>query len=341
MEINLKDSKYVKRGAQMYNHNAFNKYLKSAQESLYEEVKVYPTYVAIDDKRKKVKSIFSFYEDIEYKFIKNKAIGAYYRWFIKEYPLNKEADKQKAFLVHGAMIWTNPKYNHKITNCWAYDINSAYPAALLKPIPDVNNDLGPGFVEKGKQLGFVLDKEGFLEEVKEGIASWRFEIIPSPWAKKYVPQKYRDLLHYKGIGDLEKAGKIKEEFVCAIGCLRNHNAFLYTHILTTCRETMDQFIDDDTILVNTDCIYSAKERFDIPLGTDIGLFKTLPQNGTEIFISGANYRWVSKPEDCSIRGIPKELQATYDLETKTQVKQPDYALMGDEIICMKKENNMN
>lgn len=268
--------------------------------------------------------------------MKNKAIGAYYRWFIKEYPLNDTADNQKAYLVHGAMIWSNPKYDNKLTQCWAYDINSAYPAALLKPIPDVNNDLGAGFVEEG-QLGFILDREGYLEEVKSGLATWRFNIIPSPWAKDYVFKRYNKLLHYKEIGDSENASKIKEEFVCAIGCLRNHNAFLYTHILTVCRDTMHQYVDDNTMLVNTDCIYSAVERPDIPLGTDIGLFKTLPQNGTKIYLSGANYKWESFPEEQSIRGIPKELQATYDLQTKTQLKRPDYVLEGDQILCMKKE----
>ena len=97
----------------------------------------------------------------------------------------------------------------------------------------------------------------------------------------------------------------------------------------------------NTILVNTDCIYSAVERFDIPLGTDIGLFKALPQNGTEIYISGANYKWEKFPEEMSIRGIPKELQATYDLKTKTQIKEPDYGLIGDQIVCMKNKKNMN
>ena len=308
--------------------------MKLSQENTFCEIKVNPTYIAIDDKRSKLKTIFSFYEDIQYKFIKNKAIGAYYRWFIKEYPLTKEADSQKAFLVHGAMIWTNPNYDNKLTKCWAYDINSAYPAALLKPIPDVNNDLGPGWIEEG-QVGFILDREGFLQEVKSGLANWRFNMIESPWAKEYVPKRYKKLVHYKSMGDSESAGKIKEEFVCAIGCLRNHNAFLYTHILTVCRETMNQYVNEDTILVNTDCIYSAVERFDIPLGKDIGEFKTLPQNGTEIYVSGANYKWEQYPEEMSIRGIPKELQATYDLKTKTQVKEPDYGLVGDKIICMK------
>ena len=286
--------------------------------------------MSVDDRLNRLKSIFSFYDDIEYTFVKNKAIGAYYRWFSDVYKLSPEADKQKAFAVHGAMIWTNPKYNNQSVQCWAYDINSAYPAALLKPIPDVNNDLGPGWIEEG-QVGFILDREGYLTEVKDGLANWRFNLIPSPWAKKYVPKRYKRMQEYKKNGDKENAGKIKEEFVCAIGCLRNHNAFLYTHILTTCRDTMYQYVDENTILVNTDCIYSAVERPEIPLGQEIGLFKALPQNGSNIYISGANYVWEEFPNEKSIRGIPKELQNTYDLKTKTQMRIPDYILEGDQI----------
>lgn len=332
MEINLKDSKYVKKGKQRRDMEVFNRLIEMANENVFCDIHANPTYVSIDHKIFKGRLIFSFYEDMKYKFIKNKSIGAYYRWFIKEYGLSEEANQQKAFNVHGAMIWSNPKFNEKSTKCWAYDINSAYPAALLKPIPDVNNDLGVGIVEEG-QVGFILDEFMFLKEVKKGLARWRFNLIPSPWAKSYVPKKYRDMLHYKEIGDQEKASKIKEEFVCAIGCLRNHNAFLYTHILTVCKETMQQYVDENTILVNTDCIYSAVERFDIPLGTEIGLFKTLPQNGSEIYVSGANYQWVTG--ESSLRGIPTELQATYDLKTKTQAKKPDYILQGAKIVCMK------
>lgn len=328
MEINLKDSRYIDKGTQLYNHEVMNVLLQKSsdcKQSLYEKNQM---YLSLDQYIYKRKTVFFIYKDAHAEFTKNKSIGAYYRWFIKYYPLNEQANNEKAYNVHGPLIWTNNKYDKKSLKCWGYDINSAYPAALLQPIPDVNNPLGPGIIGEN-QVGFVLDKEGFLEEKKMGVAMWRFNLIESPWKEKYVPDKYSDLLFYKKIGDIEKAKKIKEEFVCSIGCLRNHNAFLYSHILTVCRENLQKYVNEDTILINTDCIYSATPRPDIPIGTEIGLFKELEQNGTEIYVDGANYVWENGER--RLRGVPKELQATYDLKTKTQIRKPDFYVEGNVI----------
>ena len=335
MEIELKDTLYITDGNETFSKDIMNDLLRYSLKFKYAEYKKKPVFVEINNQANQKKTIFSFYNDITYTFVKNRATGAYYKWFIYEYPLNDYADNQGNYAVYGPKLWTNEKFNNKSVKCWAYDINSAYPAALIKPIPDVNNPLGEGWIEEG-QVGFNLDKEGILVEVFDGLAMWRFNLIESPWAKKYIPEKFADLLRYKKLGDVESAKKVKDCFVQSIGVLRKHNAFLYTHILTTCRRTIEQYVDEDTtIMVNTDCIYSAVPRPDIPLGKEIGLFKELEQNGTNIYISGANYAW--EDGETSIRGVPKELQATYDLKTKTQIKKPDYIMEGYKIYDARRE----
>ena len=329
--IREKDTPKYLRGVQVLDNETMNELIQNAFDLPSRiRIKDLSTRLEILNDRRKTKYIFSYYEDIEYNIKLGKVAGPAYRWFIQEYPLSSWADSNgmTMYNVRGGEIWTNENFNRKWINCWAYDINSAYPAALLKPIPDVNNELGPGTIEEG-EIGFIIDDEGYLTEVEEGFASWKFKLIPSPWAKRYVPKKYEQLLRAKQKGDKATARKIKDQLNISIGVLRNHNAFLYVHILTQCKNAIYKYIDENTISVNTDCIYSAVPRNDIPLGLDIGMFKELPENGKLIYFSGADYQWETGKK--SLRGIPVGLQDTYDLETKTQSKKPDYKLVGDRI----------
>lgn len=336
--IREKETSNYQKGFRILNYEVMNELLKGSVPRLT-HIKDLVTYLELDNDKLKTKFIFGYYEDLEYNIVRGKLAGPAYRWFIQEYPLKEEADTGGVpeFDVRGAEIWINHNFNQRWVNCWAYDINSAYPAALLKPIPDVNNELGPGTIEPG-QVGFIISEEGYLEELDEGLASWRFNLIPSPWAVKYVPKKYKDLLKAKAEGNKEKARKIKDQLNIAIGVLRNHNPFLYTHILTECRKAIYKYIDENTISVNTDCIYSAVPREDIPLGLEIGLFKELPENGHKIYFKGTNYQWDTGKK--SLRGVPVGLQETFDLEAGIQSKTSDYILIGDQIQCLKKEKNM-
>lgn len=329
--IRDKDSPKYLRGRRILDYQIMNQTLINSFDNFSRtQVRDLPTHLELLNAKLKTKFIFGYYEDLEYNIKLGKAAGPAYRWFIEYYPLNFEADSNGTpmYQTKGAEIWTNEKFDEKWVNCWAYDINSAYPAALLKPIPDVNNELGPGTIEQG-EVGFVIGKDGCLTEVEEGFAAWRFKLIKSPWADKYIPKKYGQLQKAKQKGDKETARKIKDQLNIAIGVLRNHNAFLYTHILNECKKAIYKYIDENTISVNTDCIYSAVPRHDIPLGSEIGLFKELAQNGQKIYFKGANYQWESGKK--SLRGIPVGLQETYDLETGVQTLKPDYQLIGGKI----------
>lgn len=327
MDVRL--GKDLKKGYVLFDKNIYNEFiLKQSFLDNNLEVKDESLYVMTKNLLQEKGFLFSKYEGIKYKFIDNRNAGIYYVNFMRYYKLAAWADIDKeAYVVEGATIETNPQYDQRWSKCWAYDINSAYPAALLKPIPDVNNDLGLGFIKEG-QIGYNENEEGVLIEVYEGFATYRFNLIPSPW-KDYVRKQYNKIKNFKAKGNFVEAGKVKESLVIAIGVLRNHNPFLYTHILTECRNQINKYKDENTMLINTDCIYSAVPRDDIPLGKEIGEFKTLAQNGSLIYIDGADYQW-ENGEKC-LRGIPKELQATYDLETKTQIKKPKYELRGLEI----------
>lgn len=336
MDIYIRDTKTPKylRGVRVLDPEIMNELIQNNQNmSNRSFISNCPTHLTLNKEKVKTKFIFSYYEDLKYTFKLGKLAGPAYRWFINEYPLNFEADTKgvQMFNIRGAEIWTNSKFDKRRVKCWAYDINSAYPSVLLKPIPDVNNELGPGTVYEG-EIGFIINNSGQLEEVTEGFANWKFNLIPSPWAKRYVPKKYSQLIKAKERGDKETARKIKDQFNHSIGVLRNHNPFLYCHIITQARNATLKYVDENTISVNTDCIYSAVPRNDIPLGSEIGLFKELPENGQEIYFCGADYEWKIPNGKKSLRGIPEGLQDTYDLETKTQTKKPDYILQGVKII---------
>lgn len=335
MDIRL--GKEIDSGHTIYSPKTYNEMiLKYSFLDEKSEVRDTPLYVITDNYCLSKAFVFSKYENVKFKYIKNKAAGAYYMHFIQHYPLSAWAEFPKqAYEVEGAAIETNPKYDKKWSRCWAYDINSAYPAALLKPIPDVNNDLGLGLVEEG-QVGYKENLDGVLEEVYQGFATNRFNLIPSPWFG-YVKKQYNKIKKYKANNNLVDAARVKEGLVIAIGILRNHNPFLYTHILTECRKQINQYKDENTMLINTDCIYSAVPREDIPLGKELGQFKTLQQNGNLIYIDGADYQWETG-ERC-LRGIPKELQDTYNLETKEQSQKPKYELRGLEIVKCTQNNN--
>ena len=333
MDIRL--GKDLKEGYVLFNKDIYNEFVLNAgfwRDNI--EVKDEPVYVGVKNLAQEKLFLFSKYTGIKYKFISTRSAGAYYVNFMKHYPLAAWADIPKeAYNVEGATIETNVNFDKKWNRCWAYDINSAYPAALLKPVPDVNNDLGFGIIEEG-QIGYRENDDGILIEVNSGIAPYRFNLITSPWID-YVKNQFNKIRKFKEKGNLNEAGKIKEGLVIAIGILRNHNPFLYTHILTECRKQINKYKDENTMLINTDCIYSAVPRNDIPLGKELGEFKELAQNGSLMYIDGADYQWETG-EKC-LRGIPKELQATYDLETKTQTKKPKYKLEGLEI-CIVNNN---
>lgn len=310
--------------------NEMNYYMSNFMVQNHISVEDCRSHVRIIDYLGNIVRVFLLYDDMEVKFAKGNAAGAYFTNMLKaakskgqEIPKIKNAKK---YGVRGKQIWIDNRYYNQRVKCWAYDINSAYPYALLQDLPDTTKDLGPGIVQEG-EFGIHYDK-GVMEESKVGeLAINRFKMVESylaDWAKKQSKKKQEA----RKKGDDEAAEKYKASMNVAIGCLRNRDPFLYQFILWRVKDNIYKYIDEDTIRVDTDCIFSKKPRTDIPLGERLGEFKECPQNGTEILLKGASYEWGDKK---SLRGVPTELQDTYDLETGVQIREPDYVIEGGQI----------
>ena len=218
------------------------------------------------------------------------------------------------------------EYQEQWIQCWAYDINASYPAAACDMLPDWENEIEfPGIVEEG-ECGFVVDC-GYLHMVKEGEkASIRFPLKKSPlkpWFDKVARQEWGA----KQRGDLVEAAKCKLKRNSVIGILRNHNVYVWLYIIEKAKENVMKYVDKNTIAVNIDCIYSKVPRTDLPINNKVGNFKVVDESGLEIYFRGTNYAWRNKQgEQLSphLRGIPKELQRTYNIEFGIQQREPDY-----------------
>lgn len=334
------------KGKQVENYKKANLLIRTAKEDCMAGVSYNKkTYIQVDDETSKMSFVFSMYQGEKVSF-SNKAIGPWYRSFISCYPLSECAEWSKdRFQVEGGKVKVNEKWQGKWVKCYAYDINSSYPSVLLGKMPDVNKPLSPGIVKDG-EVGFVESYDtGCLKLVKVGeVAEYRYKEIDSPW-RKWAKEQYYQLQEAKRKGDMELKEKLKMKMVAAIGCLRNHNPFLYCYIITKATENVMKYWNDETtIKVNVDCIYSAVPLDDIlPIGKELGMFKIVEESGNEIYCSGANSVWRNSEtkekmgEGRSLRGIPTVLQDSYDIESGIVTLSPDYELNEKKLIKKKKK----
>lgn len=103
----------------------------------------------------------------------------------------------------------------------------------------------------------------------------------------------------------KKAGddKAKAMMNYVPGCWQNRNPFLRAYIVNSCNKRMEKLIDKNTLMVNTDAIYSSVQRTDIPIGDGLGEFK---MEHTKMRIKGLEYqKFIDGKWDTSYRGIPK------------------------------------
>lgn len=207
----------------------------------------------------------------------------------------------------GGLIYFNQKYvDNRFENCYCYDRNSAYSAAMLEPIPNTNviprrND----YIKKG-EIGFREMELGLSKEIhlyalfEEGLfAEYIFPAIESPF-KHFVEHHYKKRSKAKGI----EADRIKQTLNYAVGYIRRKNPFIHSCILSRARFYIESLIDDDTLYSNTDSIVSKVRRPDIEklIGTEIGQFKV--EHKGSFAYTGSGYQW--NHDSPSIRGRSKE-----------------------------------
>lgn len=202
------------------------------------------------------------------------------------------------------LLWSNPKYEGKWHKAWGYDLNSAYSAAMLQPIPDTSVPLRVGTIKEGKEIGFeeVINPKNpnstMLVPMFKGFSFYVFPLMESPF-KRFV-EKWYDKKCNALPGSPEKA-KAKGVLNFSVGQLQNVNPFIRACIIGRCNNLIESLIDPEyTLFCNTDSIVSLKP-LDIKIGTGIGEWK-LEHEGMVAY-KGANYQWDNG--DISYRHIPK------------------------------------
>ena len=177
----------------------------------------------------------------------------------------KKTAKGSFALSAGPLVGYNEKYDNREDYLYVYDLNSAYAAIMMNKIPDTSTYTLHSTVHED-EIGFLLS-DG-LPMVHKGYADIVFKLMDSPY--KEFARKYYDIKR-NSTGD--KKAKAKAMLVYGVGYLQRHNPFIRAYIVNSCNEFIKSRLDDDSILWNTDAIYSRRKRDDLEIGTDIGQFK--------------------------------------------------------------------
>ena len=214
---------------------------------------------------------------------------------------------KKFSVTSKALLYCNPKYDGKqrINGCYGYDLNSSYPNAMLKQMPDTSEPYRTDSIVKDGEIGLIThieirgdeSVETTLKPVFRGFAEFVFPLMESPF-KRFVEVWYGKKKNAKCKDDKEKA---KQMLNYAIGYLQKHNPFLRATIIYYANLAIEEKMDEDTLLCSTDSLVSKRKRDDLVIGKEIGQFK-LEHEG-DFYYRGMNYQW--NLELPTYRGIPK------------------------------------
>jgi len=259
-----------------------------------------------DEIEPKIKGLQVFNEFQRWAYKAPKA--SEYNWQQLDEFLSKETGK------YGCSASPIIKYNEKyemqeLYNIYEYDLNSAYSSILLTEIPDLNKPIFNAIVKKN-QVGFLLNDELTLVDLPGFKADIVFDLIKLPASsQQYILRQYNN--KHLAKTEYEKA-LYKLAMNAAIGYYQRFNPFLRSYIVNKCNAKIEDIIDDDTILCNTDAIFSLKRRPELELGTDIGQFKEIKID--RFIYRGNNYQ--VNFDTPVYRGIPKHwFKAGFNLLT--------------------------
>ena len=198
------------------------------------------------------------------------------------------------------LIGYNPKYEmQELHDIYEYDINSAYSSMLLKNIPDVNHPYFNCTLKPG-QVGFFIDDKLTMVEYQPLVyVQVAFDLIElNDDQKKYLEKLY---LKKEEAQTDEEYNNAKLMANAAIGYYQKYNPFIRSYIVNKCNQRIKELLDDDSILWNTDALFSLKRRPELELGTEIGQFKEIHIN--RFVYRGNNYQIdYEKPK---YRGVAK------------------------------------
>lgn len=195
-------------------------------------------------------------------------------------------------------LYNNPKLSgHRYENCYGYDINSAYTAAMCEDMPDTRYPAKIGKCLEEGEIGFRPD---YRITTQVGMfCMYVYPRIESPF------KKFAEVWYAKKKNATNKADKAYAKAIlnCAVGYLQRVNPVLRTAILSYANQRIMSLVDENTLYCNTDSIISRVRRPDIEknLGPGLGQWK-IEHQGAFAYI-GFSAQWNN---DLPIyRGIPK------------------------------------
>lgn len=222
----------------------------------------------------------------------------------------------------------NSKYEKQLlTDCYEYDLNSAYANTLLEKIPDLYHPIfaeWPTKVKVGKnEVGFLLTEE--LPIVYNGSADIKFPLIDTPQKlKDFLIKWYNKKKTTTGNEKLEAKAMLN----LPIGYCQRYNPFLRSYVVNNCNYVIEQLIDDDTLFWNTDAIFSRKRRPELEIGTEIGQFKEIHCD-TLCYVGNV---YQINNEDPTYRGISKSWFKAFEKSHKRKYNLlTDYSAKIDRI----------
>lgn len=211
-----------------------------------------------------------------------------------------------------AILYYNQKFNAiRNKDCFSYDVNSSFSAAMLKPMPDTRHIRYQDVVRDG-EIGFIHNI-GYWPEAHSVVNQ-----LNQPWL--VVFDGYADIVcplvdgneifgrfvnkYYKQkkMSTGEKKVQAKEMLNYGIGYFQLVNPLLRTTIIYWSNKLIYDHMDENTIYANTDCIVSKVRRDDIQCGNELGQFKN--DHTGEFKYINLTCQW--NTELPKWRGVPKD-----------------------------------
>ena len=203
----------------------------------------------------------------------------------------------KQYSASGYLYFNKYYNNARHKNCYGYDINSAYPAAMCKDMPDTTVEPKIAKRLEEGEIGFTTDYKITTEVGKFCI--YVYPRIKSPFVK-FATTRYNKK---KKAQTRETKQYAKAILNCAIGYLQRVNPVLRTAILSYANQYIQSMVDENTLYCNTDSIVSRKRRDDIEefLGEGLGEWK-IEHEGSFAY---KNFTCQWNLDLPTYRGIPK------------------------------------
>lgn len=226
-------------------------------------------------------------------------------------------------IIKTGFQYANPMQACKPLRVYGYDINSAYPFAMTKPMPDTRN-MHFDTVIGENQVGF--DRMLNVVMVKGLKCPYVCDLVESPFLK-FVQDHYAKK---KTAVSKEQRQREKNYLNIATGIIAMHNPFIRNMIIYHSNTYLKSFVngylnqeEGGVVYCNIDSIYSVDKRDDIPVGPELGQFKLEHENEYFEYMKPMWYQIGTETHKPGISG----LETIYDSAPKLK-----YNIVGNEII---------